>query len=180
MTQPYLNHRILADICRREQPKRYLEIGVYLGDSLKAVLRNCTPEYIVLCDLWDGYREVRNRDHIAQILSEEKISPTAVKYLDGDSHVLIPTLAEKFDLIHVDGDHSESGALADLKDTWSLLEVGGNLVFDDLLHRFQPHMADVFRRFSRSLGDSATVTEWTDLAREDGWADGCGVLRKVA
>ena len=50
-----------------------------------------------------------------------------------------------FDLITVDGDHSEAGARADLETVIPRLKVGGALVFDDISNPSHPELAQVWR-----------------------------------
>lgn len=62
-----------------------------------------------------------------------------LKFLNGDSHLLIPELFLKqpewyFDLINVDGDHSKEGAYADHCAVIPRLVPGSILVFDDIVH----------------------------------------------
>lgn len=173
----YVNHKLLSLFGERK-PHSYLEVGTYEGDSLRALLDTCTPERIVICDKWDGYRQVMNRDHIVALM--EGLN---VQYLDGDSHVLLPEFGvhnvAAFDLILVDGDHTRDGAWADLVDCWPMVKVGGLLLFDDLLHRFHPHMQDTFDKFVATLGDTAKASCHYDRERSDGWADGCGVIERL-
>lgn len=168
----------LARLCRAHNPKAYLEVGVWDGDSLRVVLDNSNPARLALCDLWSGKYERGYADHahIAEQLRQRGYKGT-VEYIDGNSHMLLPTLQprllEAFDLILVDGDHTETGARADLNDCWPLLAVGGHLVFDDLLHKSYPHMLGTFRSFCAALGPQHEL-ESLELKK----MDGCGVIRK--
>jgi predicted O-methyltransferase YrrM len=70
--------------------------------------------------------------------------------LSGDSHREVPRLFREspqltFDLVTVDGDHSESGARADLETVLPRLRVGGALVFDDISHPLHPGLFTVWR-----------------------------------
>jgi len=51
-----------------------------------------------------------------------------------------------FDLITVDGDHSEWGAEQDLRQVYQRLKIGGVLVFDDICHPLHPYLAGVWQR----------------------------------
>lgn len=174
----YLNHFALAEIAATKKPKSYLEVGVYQGESLEAVLNNCMPERVVLVDIWN-YRGVRDHRQVAALLNFRRFD--GAEFRDGDSHQILPGLAgQQFDLIHIDGDHSEKGAMADLVDAWPLLAVGGTLVFDDLLHNFKPHMQRVFDTFVNLLpSDKATVECRYDRERADGWLDGVGLITRL-
>lgn len=173
----YLNHFALAELAAKN-PKSFLEIGVYQGESLEAVLNNCMPERVVLVDLWN-YRGVKDHKDIEALLNFRRFYN--VEFMDGDSHAILPGLAgQQFDLIHVDGDHSEKGAMADLVDAWPLVAVGGTLVFDDLLHRFHPHMQRVFDTFVGMLPSGKAKFECRyDRERADGWLDGVGLITRL-
>ena len=52
-----------------------------------------------------------------------------------------------FDLVLVDGDHSEEGGRADLENTWPLVTAGGCLAFHDITHPAHPYLERVFDEF---------------------------------
>jgi predicted O-methyltransferase YrrM len=73
----------------------------------------------------------------------------------GNSHRALPDYFSKhpdlfFDLITVDGDHSEDGAEQDLREVVPHLKVGGILVFDDISHPAHPYLAQVWRNVIES------------------------------
>jgi SAM-dependent methyltransferase len=70
-------------------------------------------------------------DTIRADLAALDVDCSKVALMTGDSHDILPSLKDKFNLILVDGDHSYGGAEADLRDCVKLLERGGLLVFDD-------------------------------------------------
>ena len=51
MSYTRLLHKTLNCLAKTFKPKRYLEIGVREGDSLKAVLDGYRPKFVYLCDL---------------------------------------------------------------------------------------------------------------------------------
>jgi predicted O-methyltransferase YrrM len=59
----------------------------------------------------------------------------------------MPELAEAFDLVLVDGDHSAEGGLADLDNVWPLVRPGGCVAFHDITHPAHLYLAEVFDRF---------------------------------
>jgi predicted O-methyltransferase YrrM len=125
----------LISLCLDKPPQRYLEIGTREGGSLTAVLRHSVPhpEFLTVCDEWgknDGGSGRGNHNHIEKVLEEEGYEGEKI-WLDGSSFDLIPTLVGAYDLILVDGDHSQEGASTDLRNVWPLLEVSGFVVMDD-------------------------------------------------
>jgi predicted O-methyltransferase YrrM len=69
--------------------------------------------------------------------------------ISGDSHETIPAFFEDnpdllFDLINVDGDHSEQGAKADLEAVLPRLRIGGAIILDDIVHPQHPYLENVW------------------------------------
>jgi hypothetical protein len=152
----YANWQVLFGLSSKYKPQRVLEVGVMSGGGISAVLDGHAPSALVLCDYWSPeYKgsNYRSHDHIDTLLLGKSFAGTA-QYLDGNSHVLLkqyradnPT--SEFDLIHVDGDHSYSGALADIRDCWPMLRQGGCMVVDDIIHA--PSVVDAVNTFIHSV-----------------------------
>lgn len=51
----------------------------------------------------------------------------------GTSHKVLPTIADRFDFIYVDGSHDPRDVCLDGILAWSLLKPGGVMIFDDFL-----------------------------------------------
>jgi predicted O-methyltransferase YrrM len=151
------------------QPRRYLEIGVRRGRSMAMVLANCPDVEAVGFDMWmENYAGMENPG--ADFVKEEmkKVSPLArVKLIDGDSHRTVPEFLKAnpetmFDLITVDGDHSEKGALQDLRDVLPRLSMGGVIVFDDISHPQHSYLLKTWRMALLEDGGLASY-EFTEL-----------------
>ena len=134
-------------------PRSYLEVGVRRGRSM-AVVAAAAPECALLgIDFWQaGYAGMVNPgpEHVRRELARVGHRGD-LELVSGDSHDVLPRLFEErpslaFDVVTVDGDHSERGAERDLRDTLPRLRVGGALVFDDLRHPAHPGLDDVWRR----------------------------------
>lgn len=145
----------LRDRCRRFRVRHYLEIGVRDGDSLRVVLEEAGQhlESVWLADLWGsdyGGTGRGSHAHIEQLLQDFGFDGRPV-FLDGDSRntlpALLPQKARAFDLVLVDGDHSEAVGLADLRNAWPLVRPGGTLLFHDITHPEHLYLADVFDAF---------------------------------
>jgi predicted O-methyltransferase YrrM len=134
------------------QPKNYLEIGVRRGRSASIVARGCPSVDMVVFDMWEPeYAGMANPgpEFVRNELKKHGHNGT-ISFIDGDSHQTVPAYFQqnphmKFDLITVDGDHTENGALDDLRNVVPQLAVGGVLVFDDISHPAHPYMLKVWR-----------------------------------
>lgn len=136
----------------RDRPLRYLEVGCRLGHSLAAVmLASSTPVRATVVDLWiSGYGDEPNPgpDAVIEHLERLGADTSDMEVWRGDSHAILPTLRGPFDLILVDGDHTEEGARADIIDCARLLAQDGLMVFDDAV---EP-LLSVWRRTAAGLG----------------------------
>jgi len=147
-------YRFLADHCRNNVVRSYLEIGTRDGGSLEVVLANARQlSDIVCCDTWGsqyGGSGRGNHEHIDQLLALYSYDGRAT-FLEGDSKATVPTLHNDlsacFDLVLVDGDHSYAGGMADLQNTWPLIRPGGCVAFHDITHPSHPYLGDVFDQF---------------------------------
>lgn len=115
---------ILAYLARTTE--RYLEVGVQEGRSLETVLTNAKHlDEIALCDTWgsvSGGSGRGNHNHITALLSRCEWGGYTT-YLDGDSREQLPgfsSVSLPYDLVHIDGGHSEDVAASDLKYGWRL------------------------------------------------------------
>lgn len=136
------------------KPRAYLEIGVRRGRSM-AMVAASSPECVIAgFDLWAGgdYAGMPNpgpefvRGELKHLGYKGDLTLTA-----GDSHRSVPEyLAANpdlfFDIITVDGDHSRSGAVKDLRNVSARLRVGGVLVFDDIVHPSHPFLGRLWRK----------------------------------
>lgn len=167
---PFWNiHVALAFIAEKLNPRSYLEIGVRTGCSLVQVLHNSNVEYVVGVDIWDGnYAGFPNTMAYTTRQIEAYKSRTnknfKVEFIAGNSHEKLKELIEagrKFDLITVDGDHSEIGASEDLDDAVKLLDEQGAIVFDDIIHQSFPFLKDLVERFQRKYPCFQALTNST-------------------
>ena len=152
------------------KPTNYLEIGVRRGRSLGMVASAHPGVNIVGFDMWrQDYAGMANpgADFVA---SEMKAigHRGALELVTGDSHETVPAYLGRhpgleFDLITVDGDHSDKGALADLENVIPRLAVGGMLVFDDISHPSHPNLLNVWKRAIQNAPYRMSTSEFTSL-----------------
>ena len=148
-------YRFLAEHCSTHHVRQYLEIGTRDGGSLRVVLENAGQhlEAVWVADKWGtdyGGSGRGSHAHIEQLLDDFNFDGRRA-FLDGDSRDTIPALmaemAEAFDLVLVDGDHSAEGGLADLENVWPLVRPGGCVAFHDVTHPAHPYLSYVFDSF---------------------------------
>lgn len=144
---------VLYAAAKTLQPRNYLEIGVRRGRSVCTVARACPTVNVAAFDIWaPNYAGMENPgpDFVRKELLKHGHTGS-ITFIDGDSHQTVPHFfqrnpAQTFDLITVDGDHSEAGAWDDLQNVIPHLAVGGVLVFDDISHPGLPHLRSVWQR----------------------------------
>ena len=129
------------------KPENYLEIGVRKGRSLAVVASSNPNCQIVALDIWpEVYANMPNPGPEFVYKEIKKIGFSGkIEFVNGDSHLTLPSYFKEhpdafFDLVTVDGDHSEEGARQDLINVLPRIKVGGVLVFDDISHPLLPHL----------------------------------------
>lgn len=142
---------VLGAACQLLRPRNYLEIGVRRGRSLAVVAETSPGCDIVGFDLWmEGYAGMANPGPEFVRGEIEKVGLRGtLELVSGSSHETVPRYLREhpdlfFDLMTVDGDHSEEGATRDLETVLPRLKRGGMLVFDDIAHPQHPELASVW------------------------------------
>jgi len=133
-------------------PADYLEIGVRRGRSLAMVASRVPACRVVACDLFlENYANMENPgpDFVRSELGRVGFGGS-IEFVIGDSAAVLPSYFEQhpslfFDLITVDGDHTERGARIDLQNVLPRLKIGGALVFDDLSNSAHPELERVWK-----------------------------------
>ena len=145
-------------------PANYLEIGVRRGRSLAAVA-SVRPEIdIVGFDMWvENYGGMPNpgpdfvRNEMHRLGHRGRL-----ELVSGDSHETVPAYFREhpeafFDLVTVDGDHTDLGARLDLRDVLPRLAIGGVIVFDDIASRGAPFLRDAWNQY---VGGDSRFSCW--------------------
>jgi hypothetical protein len=135
-----------------EAANTYLEVGSRRGHSFLAALTanpklNATAADIWSCGVYGG--EENTRALLEQTVA--KVKP-GIKFsvVEGDSKITLPQLlsqGKRYDLIVVDGDHDSEPAAIDLQNADSLLDDGGIIIFDDVVHPLYPGLKQVWEDF---------------------------------
>ena len=143
----------LFSLSKMIQPRNYMEIGVRRGRSVCTVVNASPAVNVVAFDMWmQNYAGMENPGPEFVKGELEKFNHQGhVEFVNGNSHVTVPAYFEQnpdtyFDMITVDGDHSEEGAYEDLKTVITRLNIGGALIFDDIAHPSHPYLYDVWMR----------------------------------
>ena len=153
-------HSVIYNIAKKLKPENYLEVGTFCGRSMAIVLKASPETSGYGIDVWEPYAELPTNSPelvlgVMKAVGIEKL-PT---FLAGLSCEMLPALwaeekiPQKFELILVDGDHSEEGAKKDLSMCIPRLADGGILVFHDISHPQLGYLADVVLEFKRNLPD---------------------------
>ena len=150
------------------QPRHYLEVGIRRGRTVCTVARACPDVCIHGFDLWvENYAGMDNPGErfVRSELAAHQYRGLA-EFVSGDSKETVPHYLREnsnllFDLITIDGDHRESGAMIDLENTLPRLAPGGVLVFDDVSHPDLPHMLSLWRKVT-SRYPALETFEYTD------------------
>lgn len=168
--------QVLAALFEVAAPKNYLEIGTRRGHSL--CLAACSapvPFDIYSFDLWiPDYGGEPNpgpdlvRSELGKFGFRGKFNAfcgdskqTVVDFFDN------PANPQIFDVIYVDGDHSDEGARTDLENTVPHLAPGGFLFFDDITHPQHLTLLDVWNEFAARHPE---LEDTVETRYEYGWA----------
>ncbi|NJO18681.1 MAG: class I SAM-dependent methyltransferase [Thioploca sp.] len=126
-------------LARQVVPSTFLEVGVRRGWSTAAVAMASPDCQIYAFDEWhENYGGSANPgpQFVQSELSKLGYNKPII-FISGDSHKTLPKFFqendEKFDMVLIDGDHSVDGARQDLMDIMPHINVGGVMVFDDIV-----------------------------------------------
>jgi predicted O-methyltransferase YrrM len=143
----------LLALSERLQPQSYLEIGVRRGRSVCALASLAPDCHLAMFDMWVRNYAGMDNPGEALVASElDKIGHRGKReFISGNSHETLKTYFKQnpdayFDIVTVDGDHSNLGAAEDIADVLPRLKIGGVVVFDDVSNHNVAGLGDVWRR----------------------------------
>jgi predicted O-methyltransferase YrrM len=158
-------------------PRKVLEIGVRRGFTSCAIVAAAPDIELHMMDSWRPvYSE---RPNPGPVLVREQLAAAGHRgnsiFHQGNSHELLPKILAadpllQFDIIVVDGDHTEHGADRDLRDVFPRVAFGGVIVFDDLMHPSHRYLLNVWQRWAKILGSDFNFAEYLDDGLGVGWA----------
>jgi predicted O-methyltransferase YrrM len=143
----------LLALGERLRPERYLEIGVRRGRSVCAVASVVPDCAMTMFDMW--VQNYAGMDNPGPELVERELLKLghrgAREFISGNSHETLKAYFKQhpdayFDLITVDGDHSNQGAAEDIADILPRLKIGGVVVFDDVSNPNVAGLGEVWQR----------------------------------
>ena len=116
--------------CGKQTPARICEIGFNAGHSAMLLLLASSATTFTVFDIGHHRYTQTCLNYIEHIFPH-----VTFEYIVGDSTLTMPTQMEgrqeTYDLVHVDGGHSEFCATSDMKHADILLKPGGIMVVDD-------------------------------------------------
>ena len=147
-------HQLIADTVTAHAQKlgraiAYIEVGVFRGDSAKAVMSTGHCRYALLIDDFSNthcgdatssLQTVETNLHDYGGLFEIKAHP---------SHSVLPTITRQFDIGFVDGEHTIDGCRGDMELMWPLIREDGVMFVDDMRHAAYRHIEGLVEQFAR-------------------------------
>jgi len=134
----------------------YLEIGSYEGLSTLNILLNYSNSKVTAIDLWSqsninsesldvNFNEVEKR-------FDENLKDYKFNKIKKDSVIALRELLNKnvyFDLIYIDGSHNGEDILSDAIESYKLLNIGGIIIFDDVVNANQNISIQSYKGFEK-------------------------------
>jgi predicted O-methyltransferase YrrM len=126
----------------RNRPVRMVEIGSWEGRSALFFVNYLTRAHIVCIDPFEGNVEHHREPYWKELATRSEAQFDAnlagfhgrVEKIKGASTIVLPELAiegRRFDLAYIDGSHMAADVYRDAVLTWSLIDPGGTVIFDD-------------------------------------------------
>ena len=144
---------LAARIIERDQPPEVLEIGVWEGSWLMHVASNLGLGFVTGIDPYPGLEEKRQA-------TLEWFAAAGTQITLHPSWQELPATS-RFNLIHVDGEHSEAAAYEDLVQSADHLDPSGLIIVDDWMQPAYPGVNSAVHSFLRDRDFRVVlITEW--------------------
>lgn len=132
--------------CSAVKPKDFvMEIGVYKGGWALTVLINEPTVFVVGIDPYPGLNEVK-----LELENYIKVNKLTEKFKLYDSHenfLKLENHKSKFQIIHIDGEHTETAVFRDLMFASEKLSESGIIIVDDFFDKRFPGVTFAVQEF---------------------------------
>lgn len=156
-----LTHRETAELQRLARDTDVLEIGSAYGYSAIAMALHGARVTAIDPHIWLQSKSTMEQNLLAYGVNEK------VKIIDQWSHDVLPLMKdEKFGLIWIDGDHSETAVTRDLTLSKPLLRAGGVIACHDYGEDTCPEVKVTLDKIMgppHQLTDTLAVYYWTQM-----------------
>ncbi len=156
----------------KDKPIKYLEIGVFLGNTSEWIINNVLTHpdsrYYGI-DPWVWFKPMRRRFPTEEIWKTKMLDVIDVlrekykgkaEFIRGYSQDVLRSHEflqqhpnNSFDLIYIDGHHTIQSVLRDYVLSWPLLKIGGVMIFDDYLTARNDEVKRAVDVILRGLGE---------------------------
>ena len=130
------------------------EIGVYKGESSKALCDNLDIEKLYLIDPYEAYNDdpgVYSDDKITRAKKEatSKLSDFSeiIEFIEKDSLEAHNDINDWLDFVFIDGNHTQAYCYEDIKNYYRHVKDGGLVSGDDFRPQLDNRVADAVRKF---------------------------------
>jgi spermidine synthase len=126
-----------------------LEIGVFKGDFAKEILKITRPSELYLVDIWEGrwgsgdkdgnnYVEIGDMEAVYLNLFNQTKDKTNIHVIRAKAVSFLQSCEDNsFDVIYVDGDHTEEAVYNDMVNSFAKIKPGGLLMGHDYHHQIE-------------------------------------------
>jgi predicted O-methyltransferase YrrM len=136
----------------------YLEIGTRYGHSALQAWSAMRPKRMFLCDIYPEKRQLTFVERYLVCVGCD----SEVTFVEGNSLSMVPRIKQKFDLILVDGGHSNHEARKDLENSWKILAPGGTLLFDDTKIKRLENEVTLFAKSLKDIKNFEVCNQWQE------------------
>ena len=126
-----------------------LEIGVFRGEFAKDILKTTQPKELYLVDIWEGkwgsgdkdgnnYAEINDMESVYLSLYKQTKDKSNIHVIRSKSVSFLQSCEDDlFDVIYVDGDHTEEAVYNDMIHSFNKIKPGGLLMGHDYHHQIE-------------------------------------------
>jgi len=140
-----------------------LEIGVFRGEFAKDILKITQPKELYLVDIWEGkwgsgdkdgnnYVEIGNMESVYLSLFQQTKDKPNIHVIRAKSVSFLESCNNNFfDVIYVDGDHTEEAVYADMVHSFAKIKNNGLLMGHDYHHQIEIAVNRFCRDYNQTI-----------------------------